>query len=169
MCSWVHTGNVDPQNADYYTTMPSGPKTFSVVDSRTTQSVKPTGVEWDNNHKVGISYKEQIVAHPGIFQEGMRGTTKTLTCRVVGRDAETSRTQGYSVTTPSSSHYNIIKQTCSKTPRRTIEFVVCTSIPVGIWGNGSTRKRKMGRIWRHSSATELVLRWSHTERDKWIF
>jgi hypothetical protein len=46
------------------------------------------GVEWDNNHKLGISHKEQIVAHPGIFLEGMRGTTKTLTCRVFGIDAE---------------------------------------------------------------------------------
>ena len=34
MCSWVHTGNVDPKNADCYTTMSSGPETFSVVKSR---------------------------------------------------------------------------------------------------------------------------------------
>ena len=30
MCSWVHTGTLDPQNADYYT-MSSGPKTFPVI------------------------------------------------------------------------------------------------------------------------------------------
>jgi hypothetical protein len=44
-------------------------------------------VEWDNNHKLGINYKEQIVAHPGIYLEGMRETTKTLTCRIVCIDA----------------------------------------------------------------------------------
>jgi hypothetical protein len=110
-------------------------------------------MEWDNSHKLGISYKERIVAHPGIFLEGLRGTTKHLTFRVVGTDTEMwigyfwNRTQGSSISArPSCSQYNVIKQTWCKTPRWTIEFVVCTSLPVGTRGNGSTRKRKMGRV-----------------------
>jgi hypothetical protein len=37
-----------------------------------------------NNHKLGTSYKERILAHPGIFLEGLRGTAKKLTFIIVG-------------------------------------------------------------------------------------